>query len=129
MTALYVQFGIVTAQPSLVEFLTEVFGFAKTTEVNGQIGTVVKLQGPGGVVLNLLIPIEQPQPAPRAEPFYAMSGLRYVTVRVDDLDGVVDRALSRGGHLIEPARLVGAIRCAFLADLDGNCFEVTEATA
>ena len=126
MTALYVQFGFVTTQRSLVDFLTEVFGFEELASHEVAIGTVVKLKGPGTTVANVLVPNEPPRPAVRADPFYAAAGLRYVTIRVDDLNATVERARARGGRLVGAVEDIGPVRLAFVEDPEGNCFEVTE---
>lgn len=130
MTAHYVEVGFVSADPSLVRFIADVFELEELAVIDSPIGTVTKLRGPGDAVLKVFVPTERPQRTARRDPFYGVTGLRFVTIRVDDLDGVIERASARGGKVASAPRAVGpGIRLAFLEDPDGNTYEVSESSA
>jgi hypothetical protein len=63
------------------------------------------------------------------EPFIGAIGLRYLTMFVGDLDGVLERAATRGGKLQHgPLQTGPGTRVAVLQDPGGNAVEVVEAS-
>ena len=63
-----------------------------------------------------------------AKPFLAVTGIRYLTIWLSDLDRVVERCTARGGTvLVGPFDYEPATRLAVITDPDGNTYEVIEA--
>jgi len=127
MTLRSVDVGFVSTDRSLVDFLAEVFELSELAPLAFPQGTVYRLEGPGGL-LKVMVPAAPPAAPPAADSFYAVGGLRYLTVRVDDdLDGVVGRATARGGSVaLGPRELRPGARLVVLNDPDGNAIEVIE---
>lgn len=128
MTTHAIDIGFVSGDRGLVDFLAEVFGFDELTPLEFPQGTVHRLQGPAGVV-KVMVPAQPPAAPPSVEQFHAVGGLRYLTLRVDDLDGVVERATARGGTVtIGPIELRPGVHLVVLTDPDGNALEVVQET-
>lgn len=126
MTLRSVDVGFVSTNRSLVDFLAGVFELPELEPLEFPQGTVHRLQGPGGL-LKVMVPAAPPAAPVPADSFYAIAGLRYLTVRVDDLDGVVERAVAGGGSVVlGPIELRPGARLVVLHDLDGNAIEVIE---
>jgi predicted enzyme related to lactoylglutathione lyase len=127
-----VEVGLVSRDHALVEFYAEVFGLdAAPPEVFPGSGTLHRLASPGGmmpgVMLKVMVPVEPAAPAERVSLLHA-PGLRYLTIWVDDFDGVLGRFTGKGGTLVHgPIEYGEHSRLAVLADPDGNSIEVVEA--
>jgi len=73
------------------------------------------------------VPSDAPKSA-EGEPFLAVQGIRYLTMWVDDFDGVLERCTARGGSVLHgPFEYEPGTRLAVIADPDGNTMEVLEA--
>jgi predicted enzyme related to lactoylglutathione lyase len=119
--------GFVSADRGLVDFLAEVFELDILEPVGVGFATVYRLQSPGGQ-LKVMVPNRPPTHRERAEPFYALGGLRCLALYVDDLGGIVERATTRGGRVVHgPTDLGAGARMAVLEDPDGNPFEAVQA--
>lgn len=122
----HVEVGMVSGDDVLVGFYADVFEMEKLPPMKAGPGVVHRLQGPG-VVIKVMIPSDPPAPAQPVEPFYAVAGLRYLTIYDADLDGVVERALARGGSVRHgPMELGPGVRIVVLADPGGNVIEVVQ---
>jgi catechol 2,3-dioxygenase-like lactoylglutathione lyase family enzyme len=118
--------GIVSTDRALVDFYAEVFGLEPVEPDVYPTGTLHRLVLPGGF-LKVFVPNDLPAPGPATERWTDITGIRYFTARVDDLDDVVDRALTRGGALFMPAfELRPGVRLAIVTDPDGNTIEIAE---
>ena len=126
MTLLRVDVGFVSADRTLVDFLARVFELPELPSITLEPGTVCRLQAPASVV-KVMLPAEAPAPPVAASPFYALAGLRYLTLWVDDLEGVIARAIGEGGRIERgPVELVPGVRIAVLEDPQGNAIEVAQ---
>jgi predicted enzyme related to lactoylglutathione lyase len=126
MTLQSLEVGYVSADARLVDFYATVLELTALEPMVFPVGTLHRLQVPGGL-LKVLVPAEQPAVAPDTGAFTDTRGLRYITVRVTDLDGVIARAIERGGTVVlEPMDVGGGSRLAILRDPDGNTFEVSQ---
>jgi predicted enzyme related to lactoylglutathione lyase len=126
MTLQRLETGIVSKDRALVDFYAEVFGLEPVDPDVYPTGHLHRLVIPGGF-LKVFVPNDPPASAPATERFTDLTGIRYFTARVDDLDGVVERATSRGGALVMPAfELRPGVRLAILTDPDGNTIEIAE---
>ncbi len=122
----HLEVGLVGADDSLVDFYAAVFEMEKLPAIAAGPGVVHRLQGPG-VVIKVMVPSEAPAPSQPVEPFFAMTGLRYVTIYDADLDAVVERAVARGGSVRHgPTELAPGVRIVVLSDPDRNVVEVVE---
>jgi len=122
----HLEVGLVGADDALVDFYAAVFEMEKLPAMQAGPGVVHRLQGPG-VVIKVMVPSEAPTPAQPVEPFFAMTGLRYVTIYDADLDAVVERAVARGGSVRHgPTELGPGVRIVVLSDPDRNVIEVVE---
>jgi len=118
--------GYVSADERLVDFYATVFELIALEPMVFPVGTLHRLEVPGGL-LKVLVPAEAPAAAPETGHFTETQGLRYITVRVDDLDGVLARVIERGGTVVlEPVDVGGGSRLAILRDPDGNTVEVAQ---
>lgn len=126
MTLQRLETGIVSRDRALVDFYAEVFGLEIIEPDVYPTGQLHRLAIPGGFV-KVFVPNEPPAPAPATERFTDLTGIRYFTARVDDLDGVVERATTRGGSVVMPAfELRPGVRLAIIRDPDGNTIEIAE---
>jgi len=117
--------GIVSVDRGLVDFLAAVFELGELPPTEHGPGTLYRLQSPGAV-LKVMVPVVRPS-APAPLPFLAATGIRYLSVWVTDLDGVIGRATARGGRLLHgPVDIGPGARLAVLSDPDGNTIEVIE---
>ena len=129
MTLHSLEVGYVSADAGLVDFYTTVLELTALEPLVFPVGTLHRLQIPGGL-LKVLVPTEEPAVAPDTGAFTDTRGLRYITVRVSDLDDVLARAIEHGGTVVlEPMDVGGGSRLAILRDPDGNTFEVAQAAA
>jgi catechol 2,3-dioxygenase-like lactoylglutathione lyase family enzyme len=118
--------GIVAADRGVVDFLADVFGLEELPATQIRVGTLHRLRSPGAVI-KVMVPSEPPKPAD-GEPFLAVSGFRYLSLWITDLDGVLRRATARGGTLVfGPAEHGPGSRLAVIQDPYGNTLEVIEA--
>jgi predicted enzyme related to lactoylglutathione lyase len=126
MTLLRVDVGFVSADRTLVDFLARVFELTELPSITLEPGTVCRLQAPASVV-KVMLPADAPEPPVTASPFYAVAGLRYLTLWVDDLEAVIARAVAEGGRVERgPVELVPGVRIAVLEDPQGNAIEVAQ---
>jgi len=118
--------GYVSSSETLVEFLAAVFELKRLPPMDVGFAVLHRLQS-AAVTLKVMIPAQPPNPAARADPFYALAGLRYLTMYVDNLDGVVRRAADRGARILHgPAEVGPGARIVVLEDPDGNPIEAIE---
>jgi predicted enzyme related to lactoylglutathione lyase len=118
--------GIVSTDRTLVDFYAEVFGLEAVEPDVYPTGALHRLVIPGGF-LKVFVPAESPAPGPTSERFTDLTGIRYFTAHVTDLDRVVERATARGGTVVIPAfELRPSVRLAIITDPDGNTIEIAE---
>jgi predicted enzyme related to lactoylglutathione lyase len=121
-----VDVGLVSTDEALVDFYADVFELERLPPVTAGPGVVHRLRAPG-MVLKVMVPKRPPAAAEPVRTFFAVTGLRYLTLAVTDLDGVIDRAAPRGGNVQHgPVEVGGGVRIAVLADPDGNAVELVE---
>jgi predicted enzyme related to lactoylglutathione lyase len=117
--------GLVSADRTLVDFFADVFGLDELPPTVHPVGTLHRLQSPGAVI-KVMVPRERPKPAD-GEPFLAVSGFRYLSMWVADLDRVLERCAARGGSvLFGPFEHAPGSRLAVIRDPDGNSIEVIQ---
>jgi predicted enzyme related to lactoylglutathione lyase len=118
--------GIVSADRTVVDFFADVFGLEELPPAEHSVGTLHRLRSPGAVI-KVMVPREPPKPTD-GEPFLAVNGIRYLSMWVADLDGVLERCTARGGSLLfGPFEHEPGVRLAVVQDPDGNTIEVMEA--
>jgi len=126
MTLHSLEVGYVSADAGLVDFYATVLELTALDPLVFPVGTLHRLEIPGGL-LKVLVPANEPAVAPDTGAFTDTRGLRYITVRVGDLDRVLARATEHGGTVVlEPMDVGGGSRLAILRDPDGNTFEVSQ---
>ena len=124
-----VQIGLVSADAALVDFYAEVFGLERLSNADSATGTVYRLELPG-TVLKIMVPNREPTATVPVNPFFAATGLRYVTLFVDDFSEVVERATAREVEFsFGPIEIGPDTRLAILQDPDGNTLEVVESAS
>ncbi|HEY7105935.1 MAG TPA: VOC family protein [Acidimicrobiia bacterium] len=123
-----VEVGIVSRDHALVDFYVEVFGLEEVpAEVFPGSGTLHRLRSRGSVTMKVMVPVEPPE-AGGGGALLAAQGLRYLSLWVDDFDGVLARFTDKGGTLVHgPVELGPGSRLVVLTDPDGNSIEVVEA--
>jgi hypothetical protein len=128
--------GFVSADRKLVDFIAQVFELEElpTIEVDddlldelpaAQPAVQYRLQAREGLVLKVTMPVAAPR-ANLAEHVLVGTGLRYVTLYVTDLDGVVTRAKELGGAIEQAPTPVMGSSLALIRDPDGNTYELVE---
>jgi predicted enzyme related to lactoylglutathione lyase len=122
---IHFEIGLVSRDDRLVRFLAEVFGLERLEPQGYPVGTLHRLMTPGAVI-KVMVPNEPPLEQ-AAEPFLAVTGLRYLTMTVDDLDAVLARCRQWEGQVLqEPFEFQPGKRIAVIADRDGNVIEVLQ---
>jgi hypothetical protein len=137
MTIVGAEVGFVSTDRKLVDFLAQVFALAELPAIKvddeimeqlraAQPATQYRLQARDDLILKVTVPDEMPHAANITDHVLAGTGLRYVTLHVTDLNGVVARAKELGGVIEqEPTPVMGS-SLALIKDPDGNTYEVTE---
>ncbi len=126
MTVRSIDIGFVSADRRLADFLAVVFELDELEPLRFPQGTVHRLQGPGGIV-KVMVPADPPAPVQVVDPFHGAAGLRYLTVRVDDLDAALARATAHGATVVsEPREIRPGVRIVVLRDPDGNAIEIAQ---
>ncbi|MFD8219794.1 VOC family protein [Streptomyces sp. NPDC059697] len=126
MTLQRVEVGLVSADEALVEFFAAVFELERLPVVGSGSGVVHRLAAPG-TQIKVMVPSRRPASAEQAGPFFHLTGVRYLTMYVNDLDGIVERAVARGGRVPHGPMEVGpGVLIAALQDPDGNAMEVVD---
>jgi catechol 2,3-dioxygenase-like lactoylglutathione lyase family enzyme len=122
-----VDVGLVSRSDALVGFYVDVLGAERLEPRQFPFATVHRLAC-GPVTLKVMIPADPPADDPRGGSFWDRSGIRYVTLWVDDLDDLVARWTGAGGTVTTaPMELRPGVRVALLADPDANAVEVMQA--
>jgi predicted enzyme related to lactoylglutathione lyase len=115
--------GIVSADAGVVDFLAAVFELERRAPSETPAGMLYKLDSPGAVI-KVMVPNDPPKNGD-GEPFLAVKGIRYLSMFVTDLDGVLERCRIRGGAvLLEPFEFEPGSSIAIIGDPDGNSIEV-----
>lgn len=137
MTIEGVEVGFVSTDRRLVDWIAAVFQLEelRTIEVGAELmeqlpaarpATQYRLRARDGVILKVTVPQASPSPTNVTDHVLAGTGLRYVTMYVTDLDGVVERARQLGGTIEqEPTGVLGA-PLALIHDPDGNLYELSQ---
>lgn len=121
-----VDVGLVSGSDAIVGFYERALGLVPLEPRVFPFATVHRLQC-GPVVLKVMVPSEAPEPGSASSPFWARAGLRYLTLWVDDVDGLATRWSAAGGEVTTPPmELRPGVRSALLADPDGNVVEAME---
>jgi catechol 2,3-dioxygenase-like lactoylglutathione lyase family enzyme len=123
-----VQIGIVPRDLARsVAFYRDALGIPQTATLPVMEGRVLHLFAvPGGDLKLLELPVDHAAlpPAP-AGPFHAATGMRWLTLDVDDLDAVAARCADRPWQL-PVTELRPGLRVAIVEDPDGNAVELVE---
>jgi catechol 2,3-dioxygenase-like lactoylglutathione lyase family enzyme len=117
--------GLVTAnaQP-LLDFYAGVAGFKILDPLElPNIGTIHKLAC-GESILRVMVPVDAPK-ADESTSFSSTSGIRYITLEIDDLDAAAAAVEALGGSItLAPFELRPGRRVSQIADPDGNMIEL-----
>ena len=123
MTIVSVDIGLVSATDAIVGFYREVFALETLEPRVFPDGTVHRLALNGGA-LKVMVPTTTPTDSPRTDRFWDRTGLRYITIWLDDLDAIVERWTAQGGTVaLGPITIRAGVRTALLVDPDGNTVE------
>lgn len=117
---------VVTDAAPMTAFYRDLLGLEDLGAVTVPgFGTFHRL-GCGDSTIKLLVPERPPALAPRATGFSSMTGLRYFTLWVSNLDEIVDTVTAAGVPIPVPVRSLGPMRMAMLEDPEGNTVELLE---
>ena len=126
MTINAIDIGFVSATNDLVAFYTEVFALEVLEPRVFPFATVHRLAF-GPVTLKVMVPTDAPDTAVTGAQFWDHTGIRYVTIWVDDLETIAQRWQAHGGTIaMAPTEIRPGVRTALMIDLDGNTAEVME---
>lgn len=121
-----VDVGLVSATSALADFYARALG-AEALEPRAFPFATVHRMACGPVVVKIMVPSDPPADQESIAPFWARAGLRYLTLWVDDLDGLLTAWSVAGGSVTMGAtELRPGVRTALLADPDGNVVEAME---
>jgi predicted enzyme related to lactoylglutathione lyase len=120
--------GIVgRSEETLIEFYTNVMGFALEESLGFPIGDIRKLRR-DAARLKLFFPTEQVDDATHADPWFRPGGWRYAALRLERLTDVdaLTQAVQKGGGtvLLTPTSHKPDGRTAVIADPEGNAWEL-----
>lgn len=116
--------GLIVADTvAMAAFYGGVLGLERLGERRTGWGTMVEF-GFGESVLRLLRPVEEPRRAGGG--LLDVTGVRYLTFPVADLDAVAARLVAAGAPLVQPVTSAGAVRFVMYADPEGNVVELLE---
>jgi catechol 2,3-dioxygenase-like lactoylglutathione lyase family enzyme len=112
-----------------VTFYRDVLGLPYQGTRPALEGRTLHLFTAGDSVLKLLETPEAPSARAPGGPFAGATGIRWLTLDVDDLDAIVSRCEGAGVHLqLAPTDLRPGLRVAIAEDPDGNAIELVERT-
>ena len=117
--------GLVTAHAErLIAFYAGVAGFEVLAPlVLPNIGTIHKLAC-GESILRVMVPVKAPN-TDTSPSFSATTGIRYLTLEVEDIDAAAEAVVAHGGSItLAPFELRPGRRVAQVADPDGNMIEL-----
>jgi hypothetical protein len=121
-----VEIGLVSASDALVDFYVRALGVARLDTLEFPFARLHRLQC-GPVVLKVMVPTDVPAPPVLADQLWDVAGLRYLPLRVDALDPLVERWTGAGGTVRGPiVDLRPGVRLAVLVDPDGTVVEAIE---
>lgn len=116
-----------TNAENLLRFYEAVAGFERQPALTlPGIGTIHKLAC-GHSILRVLVPTTRPEPPEPdgAASFSSRSGIRYLTLEVDDIEAAVEAVRATGGSVtLPPFELRPGRRVSQVADPDGNMIEL-----
>lgn len=119
--------GIVTADTErMLAFYRDVLGFDPLEPVVFPgFGSIQRL-AVGQSILRLFAPDKAPPPSGGAnDSIYAATGIRYITLVMDNIDEVVDACREFGAKVPSPVREIRpGVRAATVQDPDGNWIEM-----
>jgi predicted enzyme related to lactoylglutathione lyase len=128
MKARNLQVGIVPGdlQRSL-SFYRDTIGLDYDGVIELGDGRALHMFNVGDAVLKLWESTDQPGEAPSGPSWEQMTGIRWVSLYVDELDAAVDRCLKAGAPVPMPATEIRpGLRVANISDPDGNRVELIE---
>lgn len=116
---------VTTCGDAMLNFYRDIFGFERVAEIPFPgIGIVNRLIS-GTRVMKLLLLESAPEQAPVQGAFTATTGLRYLTLWVDDLESTVAACRKIGCDVpVLPKSLRPGVDVAMVRDPDGNTLEV-----
>jgi catechol 2,3-dioxygenase-like lactoylglutathione lyase family enzyme len=122
------QAGIVPVDLSAsVAFYRDVLGLPYQGTRPALEGRTLHLFAAGDSALKLLETPEAPSGRAPRGPFAGATGIRWLTLDVDDLDAIVQRCVTAGINLqLPPTALRPGLRVAIAEDPDGNAIELVE---
>jgi hypothetical protein len=131
------EIGFVSTDRQLVDFLAQVFELDEDppieagAEIMDQLPAArpsiqYRLRARNGLILKVTVPEAQPRRDNITDHVLAGTGLRYVTLYVTDLAGVVARAENLGGQVEQSPIAVAGTPLALITDPDGNMYELAE---
>ncbi len=137
MAILGAEVGFVSTDRKLVDFLAQVFDLEEipAIEVDGDLmdelpaaqpAVQYRLRARTGLILKVTVPQATPSTANITDHVLAGTGLRYMTLYVTDLKGVVTRAKELGGVIEQAPTSVMGSSLALIKDPDGNLYELAE---
>ena len=126
-----IDIGVVTTAPeAMVAFYRDVLGLNPIGRLPTAGGSTVEQLAWGTSLLKIVTLASEPpvRAVPGGVP--AATGYRYVTLQVDDLEGVVERCIAAGVPVVVPATTIpDGSTIAIVADPDGNWVEIMREAA
>lgn len=121
-----IEIGFVSRDTGLLDFLRTVFELEPQPTLDLPFGSLHRLSG-YGTVFKVLVPQEAPQEQKRRGSFFGVDGVRFLTVRVPDVDAVAERVVACNGRIVQgPFEPVPGVRIVLFEDPDGTTFEASQ---
>ncbi|MFJ5841670.1 VOC family protein [Streptomyces shenzhenensis] len=112
---------IVTDLEAMTAFYRDLLGLPEVGRRTNGWGRMVEL-GAGSSVIRLLLPTRSARSVPGD--LLALTGVRYITFPVADIDETSARLADSGAPLVLPMTEVGTARFVMYADPEGNAVEL-----
>jgi len=119
--------GIVAIDgPAMLAFYGETLGLTLMRSLEIADNGTINLFALGSNSIKIMVPFVCPNiKAEPGKPRLA-TGIRYITIHVNNLDALIERCVSAGASLLAPATDMPQLRYALVTDPDGNAIEFIE---
>ncbi|MBW8824986.1 MAG: VOC family protein [Acidobacteria bacterium] len=118
---------VVRDEERMLAFYRDFLGLAVTDEL--EVGAIkVYWLDAGGTLIKMVCPAPPPEAAAKVDELLGCAGLRYLTMRIQNVEETIASAEAAGATIIRQTANESTTM-ALLADPDGNIIEITRRVA